>query len=489
MPLWICLHLPTHSLDAAIPGWQADAPLAATLQQGRIHTCSPQAWRQGVRPGQRRGTALALAPGITLADDDPAARATLLRQAALGLQQYTPNVATCGEHALVLDVGASLALFHGPRALWRAFRRTARLLAPGFAAGMAPTAQGALLLALRASPGRRRTLSLQTLARLLDALPVSVLPTAQPCLDWLEGIGCATLAQLRRLPRKGLRQRAGPELPDSLDAAYGRAQTPQAWLIPPDLFSQHIDTDRLEHLHAIQAGAARLLEQLCGWLQARHIAARTLEFRFFHEKGRGAVPPTPLRIELSRPRWHADEFQILLAEHLQRMPSMPSVIGMALAIPCTSARPQPETSLFPELRPAQAGAQQLLDLLRARLGAEQVRCATPAAHHLPEKANAWAPSPQAPRPAAAAPVFAPDARPFWLVAPIPLDTRHDRPLYKGAALRLLRGPERLASGWWSDSGHEQRDYFVAQDERAVRYWVYRQRGSSGSRWFLHGLYG
>lgn len=479
----------THSLDAAIPGWRVDTPLAATLQHGRVHTCSAQAWRLGVRPGQRRGTVLALAPGITLANDDPAARTTFLRQAALGLQQYTPNVAICGEHALVLDVGASVALFHGPRALWRAFRRTAHLLAPGFAAGMAPTAQGALLLALRASPGRRRAVRPETLGRLLDALPVSGLPAAQPCLDWLEGIGCTTLAQLRRLPRMGLRQRAGPELPDSLDAAYGHGQTPQTWLIPPDLFSQRIDTDRLEHLHTIQTGAARLLEQLCGWLQARNVAVQTLEFRFFHEKGRGAAPPTLLRIELSRPRWHADEFRALLAEHLQRMPPMPSVIGMALAIPRTSARPGPETSLFPELRSGHADGQQLLDLLCARLGAEQVRCATPAAHHLPEKANAWASGAQSAHPMAAAPELAPDARPFWLLIPFPLETCHDRPQYKGAALRLLRGPERLASGWWSDSGHEQRDYFVAQDGQAVRYWVYRQGGPSGGRWFLHGLYG
>lgn len=490
MPLWICLHLPTHSLDASIPGWRGNAPLSATLRKDRVHTCSAQAWRLGVRPGQRRGTALALAPGIVLADDNPGAGDAFLRRISLGMQQYTPNIAICGEHALVLDVGASLALFHGPRALWRAFLHTAGLLAPGFSAGMAPTSQGALLLALREPPGRHRALRLETLLRLLDALSVDVMPDARPHLDWLEGIGCVTLAQLRGLPRKGLRQRAGPELPDNLGAAYGRLPTHHTWLETPDLFSLRIDTDRLEHLHAIQAAATQLVEQLCGWLRARNAAAQVLEFRFFHEKGRNAAPPTVLTIELAHPRWYLGEFENLLAEHLRRMPPMPSVIGLALATPRLSARPASEMGLFPELHPTHAAEQQLLDLLCARLGAGQVRRAHPLAHHLPEKANAWVPivtqNAEAPHPA---PAFASDARPFWLLAAIPLDTRNDRPVHKGAALRLLRGPERLASGWWSDSGHEQRDYFIAQDAHAVRYWVYRRHDPAGGRWFLHGLYG
>lgn len=490
MPLWICLYLPTLSLEASIPGWRDSAPLAATLRQDRVHICSVQARKLGVRSGQRRGTALALAPGLILADDAPEARSTLLRQIALGLQQYTPNVAACGEEALVLDVGASLCLFHGPRALWRAVLRTARILAPGFSAGMAPTAPGAMLLAMRGPSGRRRTLRLDTLLRQLDPLPVDRLPATQPCLDWLKGIGCASLGQLRRLPRKGLRQRAGSELLENLDAAYGRIPSLHAWFVPPDLFSQNIETDRLEHLHAILAAAGRLVEQLCGWLQARNAAAQALELRFFHEKGRGAAPPTVLSMELAVPRWHADAFRGLLAERLQRMDPMPSVVGMSLTIPRVSARPESGPDLFPGLGSPHEEDQQLLDLLCARLGPGRVRHAVPAANHLPEKANLWEPvaggTARAPGPA---PVLSTDARPFWLLTPTPLDTRNDHPVYKGAELRLLRGPERLASGWWDSTGHEQRDYFIAQDEHAVRYWIYRRNGPSGGSWFLHGLYG
>ncbi len=79
-------------------------------------------------------------------------------------------------------------------------------------------------------------------------------------------------------------------------------------------------------------------------------------------------------------------------------------------------------------------------------------------------------------------------RPFWLLAePLLLNVRHDRPIYHGP-LQLLRGPERIESGWW-DHLRIARDYFVAQDQQAVRYWIYRERDTELARWFLHGVFG
>ena len=77
---------------------------------------------------------------------------------------------------------------------------------------------------------------------------------------------------------------------------------------------------------------------------------------------------------------------------------------------------------------------------------------------------------------------------FWLLdPPQPLRLAGDRPQYRGQALRLMRGPERIESGWW-DPQLTVRDYFVAEDEAAARYWIYRERDAEHARWFLHGLY-
>jgi protein ImuB len=79
-------------------------------------------------------------------------------------------------------------------------------------------------------------------------------------------------------------------------------------------------------------------------------------------------------------------------------------------------------------------------------------------------------------------------RPFWLLTePLLLNVRDDRPIYHGP-LQLLRGPERIESGWW-DHLRIARDYFVAQDQHAARYWIYRERDTEQARWFLHGVFG
>jgi protein ImuB len=67
---------------------------------------------------------------------------------ALRLLQYTPEVAFAGEASLLLDVTASLRAFGGRLALCRRVRASVAALGFTPQIGMAPTAQGAWLLAL-----------------------------------------------------------------------------------------------------------------------------------------------------------------------------------------------------------------------------------------------------------------------------------------------------------------------------------------------------
>ncbi|MFJ0700548.1 DNA polymerase Y family protein, partial [Bordetella bronchiseptica] len=117
-----------------------------------------------------------------------------------------------------------------------------------------------------------------------------------------------------------------------------------------------------------------------------------------------------------------------------------------------------------------------------------MRRARPAADHRPEQANRWqaAHDPPPADPAADQPERL--ERPFWLLSPaLPLSIQQHRPTYNGQALRLVRGPERIESGWW-DAALTVRDYFVAEDAAGARYWLYRERDARQARWFLHGLF-
>ena len=160
------------------------------------------------------------------------------------------------------------------------------------------------------------------------------------------------------------------------------------------------------------------------------------------------------------------------------------VIAVALLAPETVAQPAASATLFPEPGGTAEDQARLLDLLSARLGRER---AAPGPRPI---TGPRPPMPGATRcaPAGAEPLPALLDRPFWLLdPPQPLRLAGDRPQYRGQALRLMRGPERIESGWW-DPQLTVRDYFVAEDEAAARYWIYRERDAEHARWFLHGLY-
>lgn len=381
-----------------------------------------------------------------------------------------------------MNVSASLSLFGGVRSLSR--RIAASLTNLGLHAHLAtaPTAGGAQLLAN--GPVRaRHALKLSTLARRLDALPCSCLPTAVPYLAWLDKIGCTRLGALRGLPRAGLQRRTHVSLVHALDAAYG--QTPELfqWFVPPAQFHARVElSEHIEYVQALQFVARRLIEQLCGWLSARHLAIIRLSFSLEHERGRHAGPSTPVEVVAGSPTWLVEPLMRLLQERLQRTTLSAPVIAVALAVLDTEPMAPLPKVLFPEPGGCPADRQYTLDLLSARLGRENILHASPLADHRPELANRWVPFDEK----SARACYAPGAeRPLWLLEPpIALSVQQHRPVY-GSPLRILRGPERIEDGWWG--GLTLRDYFIAQSEDGARYWLFQERGE-GSGWFLHGLF-
>jgi protein ImuB len=77
-------------------------------------------------------------------------------------------------------------------------------------------------------------------------------------------------------------------------------------------------------------------------------------------------------------------------------------------------------------------------------------------------------------------------RPLWLLpAPRPLALEGGQPCFEGR-LDLLRGPERIETGWWD--ADVARDYYVAGNPSGIRLWIYRERNGARA-WFLQGVFG
>jgi len=456
----------------------------------------------GLTLGMRCATVRSLAPECLLFSRDEAAEQRAYTQAAQVALAYSPAVYQYSDDTLLIDATSSLLLFGGIRIIVQRLRQQLRHLKLQVRSSVAPTATGAWLLARAAQSSARYACHQSTLVRLLNRIPCAALPSARPHLIWLKAIGCETLGGLRALPRDGLQRRVGTDLLIELDQAYESSILHQAPYVAPEQFRDHLDLyERLEHTSALTAVSERLANRLCTWLRAKRYALRSITLDLHYERARATCPPTRLELAFSEPVWLVNQLMPLLREHLSRQILNGPVVALTLQSQTLMQQSTPSATLFADPINSSANYRRLLDLLSARLGATHVLKAAPFADHRPELANRWVPL----RASESATLSLKTStstqslsfnqydptqseQPFWLLTQaLPLKVHEHRPIYI-TSLKLLRGPERIESGWW-DGARIARDYFVAQDQHAVRYWIYRERDHEQPRWFLHGVFG
>jgi len=538
MTLWIGLHLHSLSLDTWRLRWLTEPGVAAVFEHDVLIALTFGAQQCGLKSGMRCATVRTLAPECLLYPRDLRAEQNAYAQAAQVALAYSPSVYQHARDTLLIDVTYSLRLFGGVRLIVQGLRQQLKRLKLQVQSSVAPTANGAWLLAQATrystphvtTPSTKRSTqylaryspryacSQSTLERLLNPLPCTMLLSAQPHRVWLNAIGCETLGGLRALPRSGLQRRVGTELLTELEQTYTQTVWRKAPYLAPEQFIEQLDLlDRLEHTTALASFAERLVLSLCTWLAAKQYALRSATLELHHERGRHACPPTTLELAFGEPVWLMSQLMPLLRERLSRQSLAGPVVALTLRSQALAPQLARSATLFPDPLHAPADYRRLLDLLSSRLGAEQILQPEPLADHRPEIANNWVPldastitstvstttksaassmttqaTPLTTTQATRATVISTPAslteRPFWLLPePLALSVRNDRPIYHGP-LQLLRGPERIESGWW-DHFRIARDYFVAQDQHAVRYWIYRERDTEQARWFLHGVFG
>ncbi|EYS88675.1 nucleotidyltransferase, partial [Cupriavidus sp. SK-4] len=344
-------------------------------------------------------------------------------------------------------------------------------------------------------PGRR-AVGMARLHRLLDRLPVEALHTlADPA--WLDGIGCRTLGEVRRLPRAGLTRRLGPALLARLDQAYGEAPARFVWFVAPPAFAQRMDLPgHIESAEGVLTGAQRLLLALAGWLAVQQAGVTRCVLVLEHERYRRGVDTdgTEVPVGLAQPSRDPAHLSRLLREKLDKLNFHAPVTGLALRVEAMAACVPQSDALFPEPGGTPEDLGRLLDTLMARLGRDNVLQPRPLADHRPERANRWCPVDEpGGNKAASLPDPQPE-RPLWLLPqPLPLPVQRHRPCH-GGPLALLSRPERIEAGWW-DGALATRDYFIAERADGLRCWIFRERPGHAAqdeggeyRWFLHGLF-
>lgn len=476
--LWLCLHFPKLPLE--IFSRAQALPCAWVITDGKgaqryIINANDLALTQGVQLGMPLRAACSFIANLYAQQRDIFAEKRALEGLAAWAGQFSSWVSLLPPQTLLLEIKGSLQLFDGVHALLHRVHDSASQLGYHALVGVAPTPMSACLLARSgiATP----VLHVQELPSALRALPLTLLALPEKLLQMLHGLGLRELGELLRLPRADLQRRAGNRLLQDLDRLLGRRPDLPPAYTPPETFERSLvlpaeTSDEEALLFPMQ----RLLLELSGFLSARHAGADQLQWQLHHNRRK----PSAFYLHMSTPTRDAQHLLKLMRERLTRIKLSYPVEAISLHVHTLHTLLPQTMCLDGSDGTAAEPWPRLLERLRARLGDTAVQAVQCWPDHRPEYAY------RITQPAVKSAMLPQVERPLWLLAEPRLLSLRDGMPCMSHPLQLLKGPERIETGWW-DTHDVARDYYTARDSNQVCYWVFRERRGE-QRWFVHGFF-
>ncbi|WP_297395981.1 DNA polymerase Y family protein [Acidiferrobacter sp.] len=468
--LWLAVVLTALPLEA----FAARPAPFAVVEDKVLVACDARAQAQGLVPGLSVVRAHALCPSLSLGVRDRLAETTLLEGLAAFAYGFSPCVVLHADGVLMRFTDEASPL-GDPHLVVAHVTQGLADMGCAFEIAMAPTAALAWLCARSAV--RCVWTSKDPWRLAVRSLPLTGLSLTDEVRAACQALGLTRLGDLLDLPRPGLIRRFGREVVWLLEGLMGERPeiedfwAPAPWFRRRLSFSHPVETDE-----ALVFALARIVREWVMVLRAQEARAAGFAVEMTCEDG-------SVRSEaftLTRPERDAQILMRLVRERLRDFRPGSAITAVTVSAPLEAST---EGSL-PLWRDGQWREQDfrgLLDRLQARLGRDSVRALSLHPDHRPERASREASWP--PRRLQGPPAHVLGDRPIWLLDPPErLDVVRGMPMLCGP-LRLVRGPERVETGWWDEP--VVRDYFVAISSRHESLWIFH---CARGEWFLHGYF-
>ena len=542
----LCLWFPRLPVERALRQrpLALPAPFAVVADRNGaqvLHSLNPEAEAAGLAAGQSLRDARAICPALGTVAADERGEAVFLTALRRWAGKYSPWIAEEGAAGLVLDITGCAHLFGGEEGLLAAVEGECEGMGLTVRAGLADTVGAAWALAhyagrmagpvrngdaieqeahaTRSKAGKRRgwerggaaPLSVEEAApkgviapagkmrQALAGLPLAALRLEAEAVEGLARLGLRRVEDIAVLPRAALARRFGMAVLRRLDQALGLEAEPVTPSSAPLHFAARISfPDPIGLLADVEAGVDRLLPVLCARLTARSRGARRVRLQAFRTDGEVRV----VEVGLARASDRVESIKPLLALKLDEIEAGFGIDMLRLEAVMTEPllamqhRARMDEAVAPV--PQDAGLDELVGKLGARLGAEAVTRFHPAESHAPERsylvlAAAWS------RPHAGGWPERGLPRPLTLLGPEPVTGGEDaappqrfRWRRRDWAVRVAVGPERIAPEWWLDRPEGRsgpRDYWRVETEEGQRLWLfYAHGGEISGGWFCHGIF-
>lgn len=488
--------------------------------RAQIVTASAEATRHGVRSGMPLAEAQALIESAEFLPHDAEADTTELQSLAGLCDRYSPLVGielSNDEHCLMLDISGCAHLFGGESGLAR--RLVIDLAEHGYSAHIAvANTIGAAWAIARYGHGTGSD-------RRLRSLPVEALRIPDKLASRLREFDLRTIGQLTALPKESLPSRFGPILTERLDQMFGRSDELLDLVPRSKPVSAEWTTDEpIRHRLAIRHVCTDLLTEILDTLKSRGEGLLRLTLSFSGDAGE----PTLLEIGLAKPTDSLPHVLTLLQLKLESnaIPEWLHTIRAEASVTATQQTRQQGLFAHQEPESDNENVRRLIDRLSTRLGRDAVVRPQLLPEAVPEQAAGDLPLTESsdssldrsrarkssgvrqkgPKPYGSGDLSSADflpmidpaiasSRPLLLLQqPEPTRVTSVMPdgdpecFYWNRSWHQVASctrPERIATGWWQETGSVRRDYYQVTTQSGVRFWLFRD----GNRnWFLHGVF-
>lgn len=482
---WLVIHKP-HLKDIAFVFTQ-------TIRGKKIITATNKVSSlEGINRGISVADAKTMVPDLQVFDEQPGMINKILTELGKWCIRFTPIVSIDLPDGLILDSSGCSHLWGGEKKYISTLLK--RLHENGY------NCQVAISDTIGTSWAIARYHSISPLIetnKQLDALlplPPVALRLNTNIIDRLHKLGLNTIGKFIQMPRSVLRRRFGEELLLKIGQALGhKEESIVPLIIKPPYEEQLWCIEPVKTRKAIEIAIKKLLEELClklnkeglgiryAILKGYRIDGKTTQIEIGTNQATTLIPHLcklfELKIAFFSPGLGVELFT-LYASKVENL----LITQEELWYRQNSQNPQ-KLSL-------------LLDKIAGKIGQQSIRRYLPESHYWPERSlrKAISLSEQTEcvwRNTQARPIEILDKpQPILVTAPVPdyppLNFRYMGELH---VIKKADGPERIEREWWLDKG-EHRDYYILENEKGQRYWVFRSGHyhEENSDWFLHGFF-
>lgn len=449
--------------------------------------------KQGIVIGMAAADAKAIVPGLRVIDDIPGQPVKLLNALGEWCIRYTPLIAVDLPDGLLLDVSGCTHLLGGERGYLKEI--ITRLHSKGYdvRGAMTDTIGSAWAIARFGKvkpiiePGEQTDALLN--------LPPVALRLEPLVLERLQKLGFYTIKSFIGTSRSALRRRFGDGFLLRIDQALGNTDEPLQLLQPVEPYSERLPClEAIRTRPGIEIAIKTLLEKLCERLAGEGKGIRSAVLKGYRVDGE-VISCTIGTNKASHNTTHLFKLFELKIESLK--PKLGIELFTLEAPKVEDVEPEQELLWSPEGCGLENNSlAELLDRLANKIGAEKIHRYLPQERYWPEQSirlarslkdkptTAW--RKDRPRPS----LLLPKPERIEVSALLP-----DNPpmlfIYKGVRhiIKKADDAERIEREWWLDEG-QHRDYYVVEDEKGQRYWLFRSGhyAAEKAQWYIHGFF-